>query len=401
MRTHVVARALSSAPVSTKEWFVFPRQSEGNIYAVNWSLVEDGIISKGDAFRNGRVPLLTARLPKKIENGKLSLDGPTYFGDYAVVESGEGISPIAFADKKETLQNLLSKGSDIFVEDGGLGAFSPIRAGARIVADNAALALILKNLLIATPPRPVDHRARYDGWNLDERWITEDMVWNGTNYVQETTPTDVLPGQRPVLAIVAGPGAEVAVEFVERGNKIVGGTVLAGSAAPVRGLVQAIGLASCVLINERRADALAIACLTVTKGSETVVIVGADDAAVESSLAAGTLYGAYHNVIVPGVGVSALWGGVIGPSTTVSEPSSVPSVVVGGKMAISTSPNNLCAPMTHLVFVEKGAKKASLSEAEATSKLLALVDESKAGIAGELVKGIKVTVVGDAKDALL
>lgn len=401
MRLHNIDRALSTVPVSTKEWFTFPRESEGNTYMVNWSLVEDGIISKGDAFRNGRVPVLTERLPKKIENGKITLDGPVYVGDYSVVESGDGISPSAFGAKKEALQTILSGGADIFIEDGGLGAFSQIRSGARIVTNSAALALIFKTLLITTPPRPVDHRARYDGWNLDERWITDDMVWNGSNYVQETAPTQALPGQRPVLAVVAGPGADVAVEFVERSNKIVGGTVLAGSAAPVRGLVQAVGLASCVLINERRADSLAIPCLTVTKGSETVVIVGADDAAVESSLAAGTLYGAYHNVIVPGVGVSALWGGVIGPAAATTIASSVPSVVVGSKKAVSVNPNNLCAPLTHLVFVEKGVKKSNLSEAEATSKLLALVDESKAGVAGAVVKGIKISVVGDAKDALL
>ena len=42
-----------------------------------------------------------------------------------------------------------------------------------------------------SPPRPTDHRARYNGWNYDERWAVKQPVWNGTNFdiVEEPTGT--------------------------------------------------------------------------------------------------------------------------------------------------------------------------------------------------------------------
>eukprot|EP00607_Mallomonas_marina_P003299 CAMPEP_0182428482 /NCGR_PEP_ID=MMETSP1167-20130531/23056_1 /TAXON_ID=2988 /ORGANISM="Mallomonas Sp, Strain CCMP3275" /LENGTH=396 /DNA_ID=CAMNT_0024611417 /DNA_START=101 /DNA_END=1291 /DNA_ORIENTATION=+ len=388
-------RALSA---STKEWFTFPRETEGNTYTVNWSLVEDGLVSKGNAFRNARIATLTTRLPKKVESGKVTLDAPIYISDYNVLESGDSISVEDFAMRKGVGQCSLSAGNDLFVEDGGLGALAAARTGVRVVSDNAALALIFRTLLISTPAREVDHRSRYDGWNLEGRWFTDDMVWNGVQYRKEVAPTEAERGQRPVLAIVGGEGADISVEFVENQSKIVGGTVVAGRTAPVRGLVEALGLASCVLMNERAPEVLALPSLCVSKGKETILIIGADDAITEAVLAKGNLYGAYHNVIIPGVGVSALWGGVIAPSASLTSTSVVPSVIVGNKTAVKSDPNNLVFPVTEFIFVEKGSTK--ITKEEAIKKLVDLTDETKARVAEAVLKGAKVSAVSTVKAVL-
>ena len=75
---------------------------------------------------------------------------------------------------------------------------------------------------IPTPPRTADHRARFNGWNLDERWIEPEMVWNGVSYDICEVPTTSLPGQRPIVALFGGPGDKAAVQFVERSGSIVG-----------------------------------------------------------------------------------------------------------------------------------------------------------------------------------
>jgi hypothetical protein len=134
---------------ATENFSVFPREREGNSYAVNWSLTEDGVVPTGDAFRNARIPLLTSRLPSKVDNGKVELQGPAYGGSFKVLEAGDSISHDEFNNKFSALQNHLSSGIEIFVEDAALGATSSARVGVRVVADSPVVALINRNLLVS------------------------------------------------------------------------------------------------------------------------------------------------------------------------------------------------------------------------------------------------------------
>ena len=150
---------------------------------------------------------------------------------------------------------------------------------------------------------------------------------------------------------------------------------MAGSDAPVRGLVHALGLSSCVLMNERRPDILAIPSITVIKNNSTTLIIGADDEVVEQAYTTGILYGAYHNVVIPTSGVSALWGGGIGKASNtvnVTEQNDTPVVVVGGKAAMKTNPNNMAFLPTHIIFVEKDVASGIVSEADAIAKYVIL-----------------------------
>jgi hypothetical protein len=132
----------------TSEWGVFPNEREGNVYDVNWSLTVDGITPIGDAYRNARVPLLTARLPVKVEGNKVELKGPLYTGDYKVTEAGDSISLDDFQEAFDKQVRHFESGIEMFVEDGGLGSHATSRTPGRLVTDNAAAALIARALMV-------------------------------------------------------------------------------------------------------------------------------------------------------------------------------------------------------------------------------------------------------------
>ena len=127
---------------------VFPNEYEGNIYEVNWSLVEDGIVSQNHAFQNARLPLLISKLQKKAEAGKVILDAPLYFKEYNILESGDNLSADEFSNLFSSIESYFSSAKEIFVEDAGLGAFSKVRVGTRVTSCNPALSLIMRTLMV-------------------------------------------------------------------------------------------------------------------------------------------------------------------------------------------------------------------------------------------------------------
>lgn len=292
----------------------------------------------------------------------------------------------------------------MFVEDAALGASHTVRVGVRVVTNCAATALIVRSLLIPVPKRDeVDHRARFDGWNLDERWHETNYEWKGDRYEESKSWATPLMGSRPVGAFV-GEGSSkdtpLAVQFVDNPQlkRIVGANVIASESSPVRGIIDALGLAATVVMNARSADTIALPSCTLTKDKKTVVVVNASDSVVEKAASANSLYGAYHNAITT-QGVSALWNGIIAkaPQTNASD---VPHVVNGGLAAVSMPPNNMAFAPEVFVFYEEGASKANLSEEDAVKRIVALTDDSKSALAATLVKGKKCLLVGSAADAI-
>ena len=152
-------------------WGVFPREREGNSYAVNWSLTEHGVVSVGDSFRNARNSLLEQRSGGKVDGGKISVSKPTYMGNYKVEEAGDEITHQKFSELLSNQQEYLSSGVDLFVEDASVGSSTRGRLGVRVVSDSSAVAMVARNLLITSPAYKLDHRARFNGWNKDPRWI--------------------------------------------------------------------------------------------------------------------------------------------------------------------------------------------------------------------------------------
>lgn len=130
------------------ESFVWPREAEGNIYMDNWSLCEDGVVPTGTMFRNARLPVLTSRLPSKVESGKVVLEKPKYAGAYVSLEAGDSIDHNDFFDALSVQQTYLSSGVDLFVEDAFMGTSASGRVGVRVVTDSPATALIARTLMV-------------------------------------------------------------------------------------------------------------------------------------------------------------------------------------------------------------------------------------------------------------
>lgn len=388
--------------IQTDDWFIYPRETEGNNYAVNWSLAEDGVVPVGDAFRNARLPILAKRLGVKSVSNVIETTKPLFYGDYKVLEAGDSISHDDFNELFSSQQEYLSSGIDLFVEDASLGSYNKTKIGVRVVTDDPAFALIFRNLLIPSPPRPVDHRARFDGWNQDPRWKDSSLSWTGSSYDVKNVSDGVSTGERPITAFIGGKGNTVAVQFVEssRGDAkvIVGANVSVGSSAPVSAVVEAITLATTVLANEKWSEVLAVPSLSLSKGKSSVVVVGADEvtlqAAVGQQQQQQVLVGAYGNVLTS-EGVSSLWNGFVGSSSSVGKENKVPTVAVNGKAAVASPPNNLSFAVTHLCFFDKNTSStSSLSEEEAVKKLVVIVGENKTETIKKLIKGVKLSVVG-------
>ena len=134
-----------------EESFLWPREMEGNIYNDNWSLCEDGVVPTGIMFRNARLPVLTSRLPVKVESGKAVVENPKYAGKYVSLEAGDGIAHEAFAEALTAQQTYLSSGVDLFVEDAFMGTSASGRVGVRVVTDSPATALIARTLMVRIP----------------------------------------------------------------------------------------------------------------------------------------------------------------------------------------------------------------------------------------------------------
>lgn len=172
-------------------------------------------------------------------------------------------------------------------------------------------------------------------------------------------------------------------------------------------MVDAIGHANTVLVNEEHDHALALPSLALSKEGVTTLVVNAPDsllalASADANL--GNLYGAYHNILTA-EGVSAVWNGFIGKAASkareLNEIRGLPTVVVNGNAALSVEPNNLAHFPAHIVFYEKGATKGPISEADAIKKLVELTSESKTELITRLVKGKKFSVAGQDGDVSL
>ena len=372
---------------------IYPREREGNIYDDNFSLNVDGIVSTADAYRNARISLLTAALPSKVVNGAVEISKLSYHGKYEIKEAGDSVSHDQFNSGMTKQCEHFSSGISLYIEDASVGTYRPVRVGVRVVTDSPALALVTRKLLLETPSESVNHFARFDGWNIDPNMQPEIEFVDG-KYERITKPKK---GQRPILALVGGSGDKIAVQFCESNKKIIGANVTIGEATPVRGIIDAIGFASTVVMNALSKDMLAVPSVAISKGSNTAVIINGDDSVLDMAVSKNVLYGPYHNAL-SALGVSALWGGYIGNANAAAN-SDVPVVVSGGKGVVSSDPNNMAMPAKEIYFYEKGASKKVLTEEEATKKLVELTDESKKELIATLLKGVTVTAIGSPSDA--
>ena len=128
--------------VATKNaWGIFPREREGNMFSVNWSLNEHGVTPVGDAHRNARAATLEKKLGANASKVALT-------GKYTVAIAGEGLPHGDFANLISKQRKFLSSGVELYVEDASVGSAHVGRQGVRVVSDSPATAMIARNLLV-------------------------------------------------------------------------------------------------------------------------------------------------------------------------------------------------------------------------------------------------------------
>jgi hypothetical protein len=318
----------------------------------------------------------------------------------------------------EEQHDYLSSDKILFFEDFGLGASAANRVGGRMISDNPLHALIFRALMIKTPPRNTDHRARFNGWNMDERWCLTDYNWNGSQYDFVSDQVSVGPrkGERPVIAYLGGQSGSdkstsVALQFAQQtvGNgALAGANIVANGHASIRGVVEAYGQAAAAMINEEVPKSITVPSVASTDGSKTTLFFGNfSDDFVNKVHEKGTLYGAYYNTLTS-TGVSAVFGGFIGSSksaTSVDKPTAFcaprsPVVVSGNVTTVALSPDNVVPSPNVVVFVDSSASSITLDEAAARFTENCVSDDNEKVTAVKALLGnAKLVVVKSERDA--
>jgi len=398
-----IPKFITQSELETDDWLVFPREKEGNIYSDNWSLVEHGVTSTENGYKNSRIPLLLSKVQKKVVNNKVE-ENISYSGSYDIKEAGDTLTHEFFEDLLKEHQEYFSHTLDLYFEDAGVVGTNSARVGIRVLTTNPAVALMMKSFLFPQPPRETNRSARFDNWKLNSTVKELTTRWNGKHYYKLDQPENGGKGERPIVVYHGGPGKDVAVQFVEISGSIVGANLIVGSEAPLRSLIDVIGFSSSVLINEQQANGLAVPSLVLVKGKNTVVVVGADDDILEEAAAAGDgnlVFGAYSNYLTA-EGVSSLFhGAVVKASAPVKQYySDLPAVSFEGKAMVQIAPNNMAFPAAKIIFYEKGSSAAALSSESALQRLVALTDEKKTDVTKALIGNVELSVAGNFADIL-
>lgn len=233
---------------------------------------------------------------------------------------------------------------------------------------------------------------------MDPRWNAgpEEGDFVDDAWVPAHTAGVKTPGQRPIVVFHGGENDKIAIQFAETDDStIVGASISVGSKAPIRGMIEAIGTASDVIINTRTSDVLSVSGTALTNGT---LIINADDSVIDAAKSKNLLYSAY-NTILTSNGMSAGWNGIIDKS---AKPASgghrfdIPQIVSDSTVGV-VQPDNMMALPKNLVFYEKGGKTGSMTEAAAVAKLVEMSgDEDKAGAITALIKGMKCSSINSA-----
>jgi hypothetical protein len=390
------SRYLSTIPqikgkYDNDEWMILPRKIEGNDINVNWSLVESGVTNVGLAFRNAP----TSRLLKKIG----IKDGAAGIIDLAklkvgsagkLLEAGDNLTHSQFEDHLSIVQDYLSNGQDLFVEDAAIGSHPSFRLGVRVITHSAEVALAYRSLLFAIPPQKVNQHAGRKGWNLHPRWEDHEsfMKWDGEKYVDTETKTP-LQGQRPIVVLVGDKGEDVITQFVEFNGEIVGANIIAGEQSSPATVATAIGSAGAVVYNSEENGAIAVKSASFVKDGKSFIVLNANDEAVAAAVKSGaTLYGAHFNAFST-QGTAAVYSGMI-TSASIPAAAGALSVKVGETSIIGNDPDNLTFPPSKIIlFDPKSSAKYSTKE-EAATLLVGETDTKKEVLIKTMLESVKI-----------
>jgi hypothetical protein len=153
---------------------------------------------------------------------------------------------------------------------------------------------------------------------------------------------------------------------------IAGANIVADGNSSVRGVVEAYGQAAAAMLNAEVPQSVTFPSAVSSKNDVTTLFVGSfSDDFVNKINAQGSLYSAYYNTLTPS-GLSAVFGGFIGPAKSAPAPASSaflrqdsPVVVSGEVTTVALSPDNVVSPPAVVVFIDASATSISLDDAAA------------------------------------
>lgn len=170
-RMVMASRSMSSIPLSLEEtdpdYIVFPRERPGLSYDLNWSLTDDGIAPRGDAYRNASLKelLMFSSGSASLKSKTVSVPGDAVPAPSLATDVYPGLDTMSIDQYEETMEEVtgsMSNACRLFVEDAAVGASRDAEVRVRVISDSADYALVMRNLLARTPlyspeafPRPI------------------------------------------------------------------------------------------------------------------------------------------------------------------------------------------------------------------------------------------------------
>lgn len=173
--------------------------------------------------------------------------------------------------------------------------------------------------------------------------------------------------------------------------------MVAGSASPLSSIINAVGSASAVLVNQNIADVAVLPSAAFVKGDKTVVVLNASNEVVAAGIKSGaSLYGQFANAVALNA-VGAVWNGCVLDASNPVYGSALPPLKLSAGYLHAHSPDNLTFPANKLVlFDEKSTSGGSTGKDALTTTLNKLTDEKKSAIAQKLAENTSFEVISNA-----
>lgn len=129
---------------------MYPRNVDGDEPSVNWSLLESGVANGGLAFHNSPVSKLLKKIGVKDVKGAIDISNLNVKATGKLLEAGDNLDHDEFGENLSQVQNYLSEGQDMFVEDLAVGSHPDYRLGVRVVTRRPEIALAAKSVLVGS-----------------------------------------------------------------------------------------------------------------------------------------------------------------------------------------------------------------------------------------------------------
>jgi hypothetical protein len=149
--------SMASFPLTQEdpEYISFPRERRGLDYSLNWSLADDMVTPRGDAFRNADVLELLMHSKGQVDAARaLHVPFQPAKVAHAMTDEVAGVD-VMDIDAYETLlgsvRDGLSTADNLFVHDGAVGSHRSGEVRVRVITDSADYALFFRNVLNTVP----------------------------------------------------------------------------------------------------------------------------------------------------------------------------------------------------------------------------------------------------------